>query len=480
MAIADVTTAIRSRLSKYLRSTSGNAMMITALAAIPMVGSVGLAIDYMRAVRASEELQHVADAAALAAAAAKNVTGSSSEKLEQRAEIASNYITDSVAKVSDIELVGEPSVITGPNSIDVEVNAKVKGSFMNVLNALKDDGAVDVSLNGSGPSNVAGQKSNYDVDLTVKSKVAFSEPAYLCLLSMNATQKEAIYFQGNSKFMATCSVHANSNNATAIRTWGSAEAYAASFTSRGGWLGSGFDPDPVQTGAWVDDPFNNSSYVMPLPTAGTCMTATQMGLPSTGSGSKGSTSTGAFVKNEARTLPPGTYCGGIEGKTAGIITLQKGVYVLKNGDLKLDAHSELHAEEGTVIYLTGSVSNVDITSGAIVKLTGPNDDNTSAGDAAYAWKGWAILQDRATGVGNTNTIYSKGGVDIRGGVYTPSQKLVVWANGDMNADSDYFPMIVDTLNMNGTATLFVNLEWDDEDLPEPIQLKQEGKVFVSQ
>lgn len=41
-------------------------------------------------------------------------------------------------------------------------------------------------------------------------------------------------------------------------------------------------------------------------------------------------------------------------------------------------------------------------------------------------------------------------------------------------------MIVNTLSMNGTSTLFVNLVWDDEDLGDPIYLKQEGRVFVSQ
>ncbi|HRX35862.1 MAG TPA: pilus assembly protein TadG-related protein [Aestuariivirga sp.] len=477
MAIADVTTALSRRLASFLRSTNGNAMIIATLSAIPMIGSVGLAVDYMRAVRASEELQHVADAAALAAAAAQNVSGTSSEKLSQRVQIATNYITASVARVSDIELVGTPTVTPGPNTIDVEVNAKVKGSFINVLGALKNKNA---EVGGGSLGNQAGDSSNYDVDLKVKSKVAFSEDSYLCLLAMNPTQTQSIYFQGNSKFMATCSVHANSNATTAIRTWGSAEAYAASFTARGGWAGSGFDPDPVSTGAWVDDPYNNSSYVMALPTAGSCMTAAQMGLPSSGSGSKGSTSSGAFVKDSSYTLPPGTYCGGIEGKTHAHITLQKGIYVLKDGDLKLDAGSEIHAEDGTLIYLTGNSSNVDITSGAIVELTGPNNDNTTSTDPAYAWRGWAILQDRTTGVGNTNTIYSKGGVNIRGGVYTPSQKLVVWANGDMNSDSEYFPMIVDTLNMNGTATLFVNLNWDEESLDQPTKLTQAGKVFVSQ
>ncbi len=102
-------------------------------------------------------------------------------------------------------------------------------------------------------------------------------------------------------------------------------------------------------------------------------------------------------------MPPGTYCGGIEGKTHGVITLQKGIYVLKDGDLKLDAGSEIHATAGTIIYLTGTSSNIDITSGAVVEIIGPNKSNNVSGDSTYAYRGWAILQDRATTPTTSNT-----------------------------------------------------------------------------
>ncbi len=469
MASAKLSTTVRSRFGKLLRSTSGNATMIVTIAAIPMIGCIGLAVDYMRGVRASEELQHLADAAALAAGSATSVTGTQTQQLAQRAAIATNYITDSVANVSDIELVGEPEVTAGPNTIDVEVNAKVKGSFINVLNAIEDDSA---ELGGGGGVDEAGDSSSKDISLRVKSKVGFSEDAYLCLLSMHASQTEAIYFQGNSEFMATCSVHANSNATTAIRTWGSAEAYAASFCARGGWAGSGFEPDPEGGCAWVEDPYAS----MVLPTVGTCITAAEAGLPTSGQTSL--TSDGAVVKNASYTLPPGTYCGGIEGKTGAVITLEKGIYVFKDGDLKLAAQAELYAEDGTVIYLSGPTSNLDVTSGAILKIVAPNRSNSADGDDTYPYRGWAFLQKRVAGT--ANTLYSKGGVNIIGGFYSPKRNLTIWANDVMNNDSTYFPMIVDTLNMNGTSTLYVNLDWDSADLDEPTQLKQAGKVFVSQ
>jgi hypothetical protein len=471
MTSPGLTSAFINKLQKFRRSASGNMTLIATISAIPMIASVGLAVDYMRAVRASEALQQVADAAALAAASAKNVTGTQSQQLTQRAAIAKGFITASVANVSDIELVGAPAVTTGPNTIDVKVNAKVKGSFINILNAL--DSSAEIGEGGGGDQ--AGSSSR-DIDLSVNSKVGFSEDSYRCLLSMHATKNQAVYFGGNSEFMANCAVHANSNDAVAIRTWGSAEAYATSFCARGGWSGSGFSPDPTGGCSWVADPFAS----MVLPTAGTCLTAAAVGLPSSGSGSKMSTTTGAFVKNQSYTLPPGTYCGGIEGKTHANITLQKGIYILKDGDLKLDAGSEIHATQGTIIYLTGTSSNIFIASGAVFKLVGPNKSNSVVGNSTYPYRGWAIMQDRATTPATDNEISSGGDVDIIGGYYAPTQDLQVTANGDMNADSSYFPMITNTLGMLGTATLYVNLDWDNADLEEPVQLRQKSKVMVTQ
>ena len=468
--------AIRKPLGKYLRSTGGNITLIASLAAIPMIASVGLAVDYMRASRSAQELQQVADAAALAAASAKNVTGTTAQQLAQRSAIATKFITASVANVSDVELVGAPEVTTGPNTIDIQLNAKVKGSFINVLNGLKSSAEV-----GGGGGDEAGESSSKDISLSVHAKVGFSQDSYRCLISMHQTQEYAVYFQGNSEFMANCAVHANSNHATrAISTAGSAEAYATSFCARGGWSGSGFSPDPKGGCTLVLDPY----ATMVLPAAGTCMNAATTGLPAgSGNGSSRISSTvGALVKGQEKTLPPGTYCGGIEGhNSAGTkINLEKGIYIIKDGDLKLHAQARLVAKEGTVIYLTGASSNIDITSGAEFELIGPNKSNSASGDLTYAYRGWAILQDRGTTPTTANTIKSGGDVNITGGYYAPTQRLAIEANGDMNRTSGYFPMITNTLGMDGTATLFVNLDWNAADLDEPNPLKQNSRVAVTQ
>lgn len=451
---------------KFLGEAGGNATMITALAAIPLIATAGMAIDYMRALRSAGELQQVADAAALAAASAKNVTGTTSQQLTKRATIATNYVNSALPNVQDIEVIGTPTVTTGPNTIDVTVKAKVKGSLINVLNALPKNSE---TANGSGGS-LAGT-NRYDTTLNIHSKVGWTKESYMCLLALNPTATEAIYFQGNSEFYATCAVHANSSATVAMRTWGNAEAYATAFTSVGGWAGSGFEPNPTNGASPKADPYGN----MTLPTAGSCVDSAYLPQATSVNGQ------GVKVKNNSGTaeLKPGTYCGGLHITTHGKAKMKPGLYIMKDGTLDIDANSELTGEDGVVIYLTGASAYIDVKSGAVFKIKAPTAATAISGSTS-AYKGFAIMQDRLSNVGGTNSLYSKGGVDIEGGFYTPSQKLVVWANDTMNSNSKYFPMIVDTLNMNGTATLYVNLNYANAGFEEPVELKTQSKVYVTQ
>jgi hypothetical protein len=165
--------------------------------------------------------------------------------------------------------------------------------------------------------------------------------------------------------------------------------------SLGGWSGSGFDPDPVGGCPVKLDPYRTKA----LPTAGSCITAAEIPAASVDTRSN-KPSYGVTVKNTTATPIPGTYCGGLHVATSGVANLRAGAYIIKDGTLEAP------------------------TSGT--------------------YKSFAVIQDRTTGVGDTNTLYSKGGVNIEGAFYTPKQELIVWANDTMNSNSKYFPMIVNT------------------------------------
>ncbi len=429
--------SVFATLSRLAKDCAGNVTIITGLAAIPLVAAAGLAIDYSRGTRVESELQQIADAAALAAASGQNISGTVSQKAAQRTAIAQSYLDAHLASLGDAAIVGSPSIVIGPNTVDVAIEATVDGSLVNVLNAPGDD--------------------NKTMTVSVNSKAAFSKDSYLCLLSTNMTEPESIFFQGNSEFMASvCTVQANSNDDTAMRTWGSAYAEADGFCAVGGWAGTAFEPTPEAGCTAKNDPY--ASLVMP--TVGACNFNNKQ------------------VKNSTATLNPGVYCGGLDIRTHGIANLNPGLYVIKNGDLSVDSQSTLNAPVGVVFYLTGAVSNVDIGSGGSVTINAPMTGQGVNGAENYA--GFAIMQDRTTGIGNENYISSGGDVNINGAFYAPNANLTVWANGDMNGASSYFPIVVSQFEMSGNATLYVKLDFEAAGYPEPEALKTEGKITLTQ
>ena len=297
-------------------STGGSVSLINIVVAIPLVAAGGTAIDIARITRAKANLQQLTDGAALAASAAKNAKGMNvHDEMENRAKIATYFLANGLQGMSDMDVVGTPIITVGPNTVDITVKSHVKASVVSILSALPDPS----SLGGGGNA-----KNNWDATFSVSSKAGHEDERYLCLLSLDPAQQDAVYFQGNSKFMATCGVQANSNNAVAIRTWGNAYAYAYNFCAVGGWSGSGFSPDPVGGCTANPDPY----AAMALPTPAVSCSAGYSNVT---------------VKSTSVNLTPGTYCGGLTITTNGIANLAPGLYIIKDGKLDVSAQGTLNA-----------------------------------------------------------------------------------------------------------------------------------------
>ncbi len=92
MAMADLISAARRLTKRFRASDAGNMTMIATLAAIPMVGAAGMAIDYARISRVKDQIQYTADAATLFAAGAKTLGGTMADKRNTRQQLATNYL----------------------------------------------------------------------------------------------------------------------------------------------------------------------------------------------------------------------------------------------------------------------------------------------------------------------------------------------------------------------------------------------------
>lgn len=113
-------------LRRIRKDLSGNVATVFALATLPVLGLMGSAMDYSRATRVRDHLQHAADAAALAGANATDKADG------ERRTLATNVFNANIKKLGDLYDV---SFTPNPrqDGMDVVASAKVKNYVAAVL-----------------------------------------------------------------------------------------------------------------------------------------------------------------------------------------------------------------------------------------------------------------------------------------------------------------------------------------------------------
>jgi Flp pilus assembly protein TadG len=129
------TSSVRRRSLGRTHARRGNIAVVAALAVFPIIGAVGLGVDYTRLSLVKMEMQRGTDAAALAGARILNADGSNRDDVSNDALM---YFWANYRKsVADAQVVGgNPSVtIVDPNrdTVKVVANVKVPLAFGNFL-----------------------------------------------------------------------------------------------------------------------------------------------------------------------------------------------------------------------------------------------------------------------------------------------------------------------------------------------------------
>lgn len=119
---------ISERIGRFFRHTSGNVAMIFGITVLPLLLTIGMAIDLNNQTRVQQRLAAVADAAALAAA-------KSSGDEETMQEVANNYLTANGAPdLGDGVTLTSSSVTFDPDTdrLTVELTARMDTSMMGI------------------------------------------------------------------------------------------------------------------------------------------------------------------------------------------------------------------------------------------------------------------------------------------------------------------------------------------------------------
>jgi Flp pilus assembly protein TadG len=404
---------MRNCTVRFLGDDGGNLTVITALAVAVLTGIAGLAVIYQQGVHQRTVLQAALDSGVLAGTALR-FSAKDSERI--KAAEAAFYANADVGQMFGGEPEGEFIAEGG-----------VKPAFTVKKTSVSGTASVRIENTLGAALGIA------KLDVVVGAKATKRESAPLCLLTLGETAENSIYAYGNARLDANCPIQANSADDEAISVSGTNSEISASMIGvAGGTSGSGIRPAAIRGTEPVGDPY----ALLPVPEPGSCLM------------------TDAVFKT-SQAINPGTYCGGLTVKTGATLTLNPGIYIIKDGQFRTDSGGNIVGEE-VLIALIGADSYIYLGSGSNVKLTSP---------VSGTYKNMQFMSDRDTSASKFDDewtqIMSGAILEYDGVMYLPEQNF--WASGTahqaiVRSFSPTFGMVVDTAWIQGNAVLEVRQE----------------------
>lgn len=386
-------------LSKFRNDQRGNVLAITGAGLVLLTGGAGFSIDVAQWYLWQRELQMGADAAALSGAYTL-VQGKTTDTVRTRAQ-GSLQQNVQVATLLNSGTVAVVNWGTGASNA-VQVTAQARRSLP--FTSLFLDTAPTI---------------------TATATAAVVNDGEWCMLATNKTAQYAVDVGGNALLNLGCGIAANSNNADAIRVYGSAQVTATTIMAVGG----------VEAGA-----NNITSTTEIIPNASSQID------PFAGLAAPANGPARTYDKNQP-VLEPGTYSN-LDIKADH--TFNPGVYVIDGGSLSLNSNNSI---SGTgVLFVLKNDATIKINGGADVNLTAPSSSQISAWGLDSKFTGVLIFQDSATSTDSeTSTLNGNATLHLGGAIYLPTQEIQI--NGNASPSTQCLLLVADTIDISGNPIM---------------------------
>ena len=410
-----------SVLKRFWKSSKGALSVGIAVASPAIFAVVGLASDYaVRSLKVAE-LQSAADSAAIAGANELAISGSTNETIQSAV----------IAYVMAQDNSGE-SLTTATANIDrkkgkvqVRVEEAWTPAFAHFLNA----GITPIRVNAT--ASLMGK-------------------ANLCVLTLDPSEAKALHLDNDAKVTADgCGVYSNSTHSEGIRLDANTRITAALACSAGGFEANkgAVEPFPLTDCPVVPDPLASRA----APSIGGCNFSKLK------------------VAGAIKTLYPGTYCGGLEITGSAKVTFSPGVYVIKDGEFKVQDDARISGEHVT-FYLTGEASTILFTNNAAVRLTGSKEGSMA---------GLLFFEERTAKLGRKHQLKSPNIEELTGTIYLSRGDLVVDPNDTVAAGSAYTAIITHKLQLKEGPELILNSDYGATDVPVPDGIRTAAQIVLT-
>ena len=439
-------------MKRFLRCELGNFAVGLGCLLPVLLGTIGGAVDILVYNNHRDELQSTADAAVLAAATEATLKGWSVETASEVVEaVVTANLRNRYAGLATFK--HEVDVDETRRRVDLDLTQDHYGYFYLGYFTGSPQIEVHASAAASGQSNI-------------------------CVIVQSPTAANAFHLTGDASVTAAeCSAYSNSAHTKGVAAAGLSKLTTELSCSGGGYSGSStnFDPLPLTDCPQISDPLAARAATIDssLPTA-TC------------------SHTDLEIRAKKKSLLPGVYCEGLRITKGSTVSLSPGVYVIKDGELRVDGKSTIEGT-GVSFVFVGEKTGLEFKNDSTVSLTAP-EEGSLAGLLMYARKSTAKKS-------RTFRIESRNAEKLIGTVYIPGDKLVVGGDkdadgvcdpepagddddnednegtgngspgGDCKADvgsaSSWTAIIANELQITAGVTLVLNADYDSSTIPVP-------------
>jgi len=391
-------------LFRRLVSDRAGSIAIKAALAIPAISVLALGAVDLTAVNATrDQLQNIADAAALAGANELGLAVEDDAPVERgKAWVASQLAewSDAPSTQVDVKVI---ALETGARALQVDIQGHRESFFGNLL-----------------PPGGWKFRAN-----AVASSVALTP---LCVLSHGAGGIDALQVRESARINAPgCMVHSNKE---ILVSGGRISAAAVQAVD---WARGMISPTPATGAAPIEDPFTE----LPLNPLRLCTRVTVM-----------------TVTEGRHYIPAGVHCGGIMASGDAEVVLQPGDHWFMAGALTMSGNSVLSGSD--VVLIFDAASLFDFRDNAAVNLNG-RKSGPFAGFVMAASRG-----NRGAFKINSDNVENLLGV-----IYIPEATLRIDGSADVARDSAWTVIVSKWLEVRGSSSVYINANYDGSQVPVP-------------
>jgi len=410
---------------KLRRNEGGNIMPIFIICLTAILALIGASLSLNMDSRAALQLQRTTDEAALSGATA--FIASNKLKVEDRLQDAKDQALRAAEQNAAYKLSDFDVLAASDDAFKQSIKMAVEVEFQSVNAA----------------AGLTGRNANIDMRRRAVAEAVRGFP--LCILTLGETGRGVRLLTSGQLTAENCIIWSNSKDRESISLI-NGKLVARGICTAGRVKGENRASPKPETGCTqIPDPLAGFSVAVPQ----TC-DHTRF----------------KFRRKRSYTLKPGVYCGGIDAWDMKDVSFEPGIYVIRDGPLRLNAKSPIEID-GVTFLLDGKLSGIAINGDGGVKMRAPVKGETA---------GIAIAQI----VPRTEDIkraYIQGKLDLQGLLYLPSYHMTIRQGGGGRTKSPYIQMVVDRINLYGNVELNIDFDPTKTELPIVIQPERTARLI---